>query len=85
MPKFFKTRKAEEVKKFLEAHGFKITNHNGDDEIWSKDDCQYTVKVPCRNEEIPRGTMDHMRKMIGMCGYDRKCILEWWKKNGYGD
>ena len=85
MPKFFKARKAEEVKKFLEAHGFRMINHNGDDEIWAKEGQQYTVKVPSRNEVLPQGTMDHMRKMIGKCGYERKYILKWWKDNGYGD
>ena len=85
MPKYFAKRKAEEVKKFLEAHGYKLTNMNGDDEIWTLEGCQYTVKVPSRNEEIPRGTMSYIRKMICHCNFTRKYILNWWKQNGYGD
>lgn len=85
MPKFFAKRCAEEVKKFLEAHDFRLVNHDGDDEIWAKKGYQYTVKVPSRNEEIPRGTLDYIKKMIGLCGYDRKYVLRWWKENGYGE
>ena len=85
MPKYFKARKAEEVKKFLEAKGYKMVNYDGDDEIWALPNCQYTVKVPSRNEEIPNGTMDYMRKMICLCGFKRKDILDWWKENGYNE
>jgi len=85
MPKFFAKRKAEEVKKFLENHDYKLINYNGDDEIWARDDCQYTIKVPSRNEEIPRGTLDQIKKMLNLCGFDRIRVIKWWKDNGYGE
>lgn len=85
MPKFFRARKAEEIKKFLEAHGFRVVNHNGDDEIWAKDTCTYTVKVPSRNEIMKIGTMTYIKKMISYCGISNKEMLKWWKDNGYGD
>ena len=85
MPKFFKARRAEEIKKFLEANGYKLVNHNGDDEIWIKDGCNYTVKIPSRNETIPNGTMSYIKKMIRHCGISNKEMLKWWKENGFGD
>lgn len=85
MPKFFAKRCAEEIKKFLEAHDYKFIDRNGDDQIWARDDCNITVKVPDRNEEIPRGTLDNIKKCLSMCGFDRKYVIEWWKNNDYGE
>lgn len=85
MAKYFRARKQKEVVAFLVANGFKVVNSDGDDDIWSKDGYEYTVKVPQRNEDIPMGTMDYMRKMIQECGYTKKDILNWWKDNGYGE
>lgn len=83
MPKYFHARKAEEIKKFLEVKGFKLVNHNGDDEIWALATSNYTIKLPSRNEEIPDGTMAHIKKMLRYCGIDPKEMLLWWKNNGY--
>ena len=85
MPRFFRNRKAEEVKKFLEAHGYRAVHMRGDDEIWAKGGCQFTVKLPSRNETMPDGTMDYVKRMMNMCGHSRKEILAWWKKNGFGE
>lgn len=85
MPKFFRARKAEIVKKFLETRGYKLVGNNGDDEIWAKEGCQYTIKLPNRNEEIPDGTMSYIKKMMRYCGIDPKECLKWWKENGYGE
>lgn len=87
MPKFFSKRTANEIRAFLEAHDFIMVNRNGDDQIWAKRDNRwgYTVKLPDRNEEIPRGTLDNIKKCIGQCGHDRKSVISWWKANGYGE
>jgi len=85
MPKFFRTRKAELVKKFLETKNFRLVNHNGDDEIWARDGWNYTIKLPSRNEEIPDGTMSSVRKCMKHCGVDPKEMLKWWKENGFGE
>jgi len=85
MPKFFRNRTSKEVGKFLDAHGYKLVGHNGDDDIFARDDCVYTVKIPNRNEVIPMGTMDSIKKMIMKAGFSRNDILNWWKDNGYGD
>jgi predicted RNA binding protein YcfA (HicA-like mRNA interferase family) len=85
MSKFFRNRKSIEVRKFLEANGYKLVNANGDDDIYAHPNCNYTVKIPQRNETIPTGTMDHMRKMIMKNGFSKKDILNWWKNNGYGE
>lgn len=84
--KFFAKRSDKEIKAFLEAHGYKQLAANGDDQIWARDDCAYTVKVSDRSEDrIPRGTLDQIKKMLGMAGFDRKYVLKWWKDNGYGE
>ena len=83
MPKYFNARKAEEIKKFLEVKGFKLVNHNGDDEIWATSTCNYTVKLPSRNETMQDGTMSHIKKCLRYCGIDPKEMLKWWKDNGY--
>lgn len=85
MPKRFKNRKAEEFKKFLEANGYKFVSRHGDDVIYARDDCTYTVKLPDRNESLKNGTADYIKRMIGLCGIDRKDILKWWKDHGFGD
>ena len=85
MSKRFRNRRADEVKAFLEASDFKWINNNGDDAIYALNNNLYTVKVPIRNEFIPNGTMDYIKKMIEKNGISRKDILEWWKNNGYGD
>jgi hypothetical protein len=85
MPKFFRARKAEIIKKFLETKEFYVGNTNGDDEIWVRDGWNYTIKLPSRNEEIPDGTMSSIKKCMRNCGVDPKEMLEWWKKNGYGE
>jgi len=86
MSKYFRNRKAEEIRAFLEANGYKKINTNGDDDIYAKDKCQYTVKIPSRNSEIiPKGTMSQIKKMIRWCGIDDKQILNWWKGNDYGE
>ncbi|MEK7552275.1 MAG: hypothetical protein AAB534_02550 [Patescibacteria group bacterium] len=85
MPKFFRARKAEIIKKFLETKDFYLANTNGDDEIWARRGFNYTLKLPNRNEEIPDGTMSSIKKCMRHCGVDPKEMLEWWKKEGYGD
>ncbi len=84
MPKFFRARKAEQIKKFLETKNFTIVNGNGDDEIWARTGWNYTIKLPCRNEEIPDGTMSNIKKCMRRCGVDPKEMLQWWKENGFG-
>lgn len=86
MPKFFGKRGDEEIKKFIEAHGYEIVGRNGDDQIWAKSDCVYTVKVPDRRENnMARGTLDQIKKMLGKCGFSRAYVIKWWKDNGYGE
>lgn len=86
MPKFFRNRRAKEVRAFLVAHRYRNVGTNGDDDVYARDDCQYTVKIPCRDGEvIPLGTMDYIKGMIMRCGIRRNEILEWWRDNGYGD
>jgi len=85
MPKFFSARKAEIIKKFLETKGFVMINHKGDDEIWTRQGYNYTVKLPSRNEQIPDGTMSQIKKCIRYCGIDPKEMLQWWKDNGHGE
>jgi len=85
MAKFFHNRCAEEVKKLLEAWGYRWTASNGDDAIYTKEGCSYTIKVPVRNETIPNGTMDYIKKCLVRNGATRKEILTWWKENGYGE
>ena len=83
--KFFAKRNDREVRAFLEAHGYKRGGYNGDDEIWAVEGCGYTVKIPQRHEDIPRGTLDQIKKMLGLCGFDRKSVIKWWKENDYGE
>lgn len=89
MAKYFKARRAKEVKTFLVANGFYLANPKGmtgDDDIYARKGYEYTVKIPSRdNEEIPMGTMFYINKCIVLCGFGRKDILNWWKANGYGE
>ncbi len=85
MPKFFRSRKANEVKALIEALGYKWRNSNGDDAIYELPGFQYTVKVPIRNEVIPEGTMDYIKRMLCKNGATRRLILDWWKDNGFGE
>ena len=87
MSKFFRARKAREIRAFLIASGFILqSNNGGDDDVYSKVGYQYTVKIPNRdNEVIPDGTMSSIRKCIRHCGLTDKEILNWWKDNKYGD
>lgn len=85
MPKFFRGRTSREVGKFLNAHDYKLVGRKGDDDIFARDDCNFTVKISNRNEIIPMGTMDYIKKMIIKAGFSRDYILKWWKDNGYGD
>lgn len=86
MPKFFGKRGDEEIKKFLEAHDYKMVSRDGDDQIWARDDCGYTVKVPDRRENnMARGTLDNIKKMLSYAGFDRKYVIKWWKDNGFGE
>jgi len=89
MPRYFKDRKAREVRLFLEAHDFYIppTNRTGDDDVYARNDnCGMTVKIPHRdNESIPQGTMDYICKCIKAHGFSKKDILIWWKENGLKD
>ena len=86
MPRYFRARTSKEIRAFLNANGFVFKVHHGDDDVYEKQGCQYTVKIPSRGkEEIPIGTMDSIRKCIRRCGYKDKDILEFWKANGYGD
>ena len=85
MAKFFRARRAREIRAFLEAHNFLLLNTHGDDDIYERPGFTYTVKIPNRdNDEIPDGTMSHIKKCIKMCGIDNKDILKWWEENGYG-
>lgn len=85
MPRFFRGRTSKEVRKFLEENGFVQMNNNGDDAIYAHPDSNYPVKIPDRNEVIPVGTMDSIKKIIIKAGFSRKDILKWWKDNGYGE
>ena len=86
MAKFFRARRAREVRAFLEAHAFYFAANDGDDDIYARQGYGYTVKIPNRdNDEIPIGTMSQIRKCVRMCGVSDKLMLEWWKENGYGD
>lgn len=85
MSRFFRNRKSNEIRAYLEAHGYKLVSRNGDDDIYAKDGYGYTVKIPNRNEVIPNGTMDSIKRMIVLNGTTRKNILNWWKENGFGD
>ncbi len=83
MAKRFCNRKADEFKALLEAWGFKWENSNGDDAIYFKADTPIPIKVPIRNEDIPNGTADYIKRCLIKDGYTRQQILDWWKQNGY--
>ena len=84
MPKRFRCRRAKEYRAFLEAHGFSLANHHGDDDIYERHGYSYTVKIPNKNsEEVPSGTASFIVKCIEKCGIGRRDILAWWKENGF--
>ena len=88
MAKRFRNRIARDIQAFLEANGFCLVSRDGDDRIYEREGYSFTVKTPDRkNETIPNGTMDYILRAIGKCGISnsKNSVLNWWKKNGYGD
>ncbi len=86
MSKFFRARRAREIRAFLIGNGFILESHHGDDDVYSRKGYGYTVKIPNRDSEvIPDGTMSSIKKCIRNCGFYDKDILRWWKDNGYGE
>ena len=86
MAKYFKARKAKEVRVFLEAMGFILQTTHGDDTIYRREGFGFTVKIPSRDSDvIPLGTMSQIRKCVRNCGFSDKQILKWWKENNYGE
>lgn len=86
MARFFRNRRANEWRAVLEAFGYKWTNNNGDDQVWTHPKSGIAVLVPSRNEEMLLPTSDSMARKVHLClGIQKKEILKWWKDNGFGD
>lgn len=86
MGRFFRARKAREVRAFLEANDFSLAATHGDDSIYERQGYAYTVKIPSKDSDvIYDGTMSQIRKCIRQCGFRDADILKWWKNNGFGE
>lgn len=86
MPRYFKARRAREVRAFLIAYEFVLQSTSGDDDIYRRPNYHYAVKIPNRdNDEIPNGTMSYIRKCIRYCSINDKKMPVWWKNNGFGE
>ena len=87
MAKFFRNRSSEEWRAVLEGLGFRWTNNDGDDQVWTYENHpNIAVLVPSRNEDIIIPTAMDMARKICICkGIKKKDILAWWKKNNYGE
>jgi len=84
MAKFFRNRDANEWREVLEAFGYKWTNSNGDDQVWTHEESNIAVLVPTRNESLLLPTSVSMARKVSMClGIKKKDILKWWEENGH--
>lgn len=74
--KFFRNIESNQIRKFIEKKGYELVNKKGDDEIWMKPGCVFTVKIPSRNEVIKVGTMGNIRRMINLAGIRTDELVE---------